>query len=466
MAEGMKIAVIGAGGVRTPLIVDAMARRQARLGLTELALMDIDGPRLELISELLPKDAPFHLSPTTDARQALSGANYVITTFRVGGIASRVVDETVPLGYGVLGQETTGPGGFAMAMRSIPVLLGYIELMREVCPDAWLINFANPAGLMAEAAVRLGGWRRTVGICDAPEGMARVAAAVLRADPREIYLDYFGLNHLGWVRSVQHGGVDHLPQLIGLIRQLGGMPGLPFSADFITSLGMIPNEYLFYYYYARQAVDNLLKSGATRGQQLVALNDAFFDRLAWLADEGDVVAMQEAHREYLRERGESYMVRETGAPHQMPDLGPAFAAALEGEGYAGIALDVIEGLSGCAATGGAGRHMVVNIPNEGAIPQMAEDAVVEIPAYIGADLVRPLAVRPVPAEQLSLMQGVKAYERLTIEAVGGASTGGAGSRAAAIHALTVHPLVRDASLAEKILDGYIAGHGKLFPELK
>ncbi|MCU0509685.1 MAG: hypothetical protein MUC34_15095, partial [Anaerolineae bacterium] len=150
---------------------------------------------------------------------------FVITTFRVGGIGARALDETIPLGHGVLGQETTGPGGFAMAMRSIPVLLGYIDLMREECPDAWLINFANPAGLMAEAATRVGGWRRTVGICDAPEGMLRVAAAVLGAQPAEVQLDYFGLNHLGWVRGVRVGRKDYLPDLIQMIVAAGGMPG-------------------------------------------------------------------------------------------------------------------------------------------------------------------------------------------------------------------------------------------------
>ncbi len=245
-----------------------------------------------------------------------------------------------------------------------------------------------------------------------------------------------------------------------MIRGFGGLPGLPFSADFIASLGMIPNEYLFYYYHGRQAVENLLRAGTTRGQQLVALNEALFDRLAWLADEGDTAGMLEAHRAYLHERGDSYMVRETGAAHDLGALGPAFQAALEGEGYAGIALDVIEGLSGKGA-----RHMVVNVPNGGAIPQMEQDAVVEIPAYIGRDLVRPLAVGPVPPEQLSLMQAVKAYERLTIEAVR------SGSRAAAVHALAVHPLVRDVRVAERILDGYIEGHGSAarggsFPELR
>nr|MCU0510531.1 6-phospho-beta-glucosidase [Anaerolineae bacterium] len=219
----MKIAVIGAAGVRTPLIVDAMIRRAGRLGLSELALMDIDGPRLEVIGQLLPA-APFAVTPTTDARVALRGADFVITTFRVGGIAARALDETIPLGHSVLGQETTGPGGFAMAMRSIPVLLGYIALMREECPDAWLINFANPAGLMAEGATRLGGWQRTVGICDAPEGMLRVAAAVLGAQPSEVQLDYFGLNHLGWVRGVRVGRKDYLPDLIQMIVAAGGMP--------------------------------------------------------------------------------------------------------------------------------------------------------------------------------------------------------------------------------------------------
>jgi 6-phospho-beta-glucosidase len=432
-----------------------MARRQDHLGLDTLSLMDIDGPRLELIGQLLPQDAPFKITQTTDAVQALTGADYVITTFRVGGIAARVVDEIVPLRHGVLGQETTGPGGFAMALRSIPVLLGYLELMRMACPDAWLVNFANPAGLMAEAAIGLGHWDRTIGICDAPEGMTRVAAAVLGADPREIYLDYFGLNHLGWVRGVHHGGTDHLPRLIEMLRALGGLPGLPFSMDFVASLGMIPNEYLFYYYHSRQAVANLLEAGVTRGQQLVALNEAFFDRLAWLADEGDVTGMAAAHRQYLHERGDSYMARETGEKHDLGALGPALAAAIEGEGYAGIALDVIEALSGKGA-----RHLVVNVPNNGAIPEMAVDAVVEIPAYIGPDLIRPLAVCPVPAEQLALMQAVKAYERLSIRAVA------EGSRAAALHALAVHPLVADVHLAEQILDGYVAGHGALFPELK
>ena len=407
----MKIAILGAGGVRTPLIVSALARRQANLGLTDLALMDIDGPRLRLIGRLLPTPG-FTVTTTVDAAEALAGADFVITTFRVGGIAARAVDEAVPLRYDVLGQETTGPGGFAMALRSIPVLLGYLDLMREHCPRAWLINFANPAGLMAEAATRLGNWQRTVGICDAPESMLRVAAAILQAAPEEVYLDYFGLNHLGWVRGVQVAGRNHLPGLIAMVCASGGMPGLPFAPDFIESLGMIPNEYLYYYYHSREAVENLRRVVRPRGQQLVALNDALFATLARLAEQGDVDGMREAHERYLRQRGDTYMTRETGSAHDLSSLDPAVLAAIAGEGYAGIALDVIEALSG-----GRPRQMVLNVPNAGAIPSMDGDAVVEIPAHVSADMVRPLAVGDVPAEQLGLMLQVKAYERLTIAAI-------------------------------------------------
>jgi 6-phospho-beta-glucosidase len=254
----MKIAILGAAGVRTPLIVQALIERQERLGLSDLALMDIDSDHLELIAALATpvgreKKARFSINPTTDARVALYGADFVITTFRVGGIASRVVDERVPLSYGVLGQETTGPGGFAMGMRTIPVLLDTLQLMGQVCPHAWLINFANPAGMMAEAAIRVAGWPRAVGICDSPAGMQRMAAALVGAPSEQVFLDYFGLNHLGWIRSVIYQGEDVLPAFLHRIQQAGGMPGLPFSIDLMLEMGMIPNEYLYYYYSSQPA---------------------------------------------------------------------------------------------------------------------------------------------------------------------------------------------------------------------
>jgi 6-phospho-beta-glucosidase len=458
----MKIAVLGAAGVRTPLIIEAVGRRQERLGLTELALMDIDGERLGLIDALTAMPEPgfrSKLTFTTDAPAALSGADFVITTFRAGGIDSRVIDEQVPLGHGVLGQETTGPGGFAMGLRSIPVLLAYVKLMAELCPAAWLINFANPAGMLAEAATRNGGWSRTVGICDSPQVVTRIAAALLRLPADEIFLDYFGLNHLGWSRAVIHNQRDYLPQLIDMIQNLGQVPGIPFDPDLIAALQMIPNEYLYYYYSSRQAVQHILESGGGRGEQVAALNRRLFDELKQRHVAGDLAGMREAYEAYLRQRGESYMTRETGLRQHGPLEAVAGAApagdAAEGEGYAGVALDLIEALSGARP-----RQMILNVPNQGAIQGMAADAVVEVPAFVSRGLVRPLAVGAVPEGCLGLMSEVKVYERLTIAAAQ------EGSYALARQALAVHPLLRDFTLAGTILDEYRARHGNAFPQLK
>jgi 6-phospho-beta-glucosidase len=452
----MKIAVLGAGGVRTPMLVAAMAERRASLGLTELALMDIDAERLASIAALLGETTRgFDVDVTTDSRAALSRADFVITTFRVGGLRARIADERIPLRHGVLGQETTGPGGFAMALRSIPVLLGYIGQMRELCPDAWLVNFANPAGLLAQAAVDAGGWSKTVGICDAPSAMQRVAAAVMNVQPDALDLDYFGLNHLGWLRAVRHAGVDHLPRLIAMLRSLGGMPGLPFAPDFVAGLGMIPNEYLYYYYFARTAVDNLRKAPQTRGEVIAALNDKLFADLASLRRRNDLAGMRQAHARYLDRRHETYMANETGGQGHLHGLDAAVLPALMGQGYAGVALDLIEALAGRGA-----RQMILNVPNAGAIHGMAEGDVVETSAYVSRGAVRPLATGAVPPHCLGLMQQVKAYERLTVEAAV------EGAYAKALLALTVHPLVQDRNVAQAILDDYHVAHAGLWPELQ
>jgi len=342
-----------------------------------------------------------------------------------------------------------------MAMRTIPILLDYIETMREVCPDAWLINFANPAGLLAEAAITAGGWRRTVGICDAPEGMRRVAAVLFAIAPDALYLDYFGLNHLGWVRAAVHGGQDLLPRFMAMLRAAGTMPGLPFDTEFIASLGMIPNEYLFYYYHSREAVENLLRQDKTRGEQIANWNALLFDELRTLRAAGDLPGMQRVYRAYLEQRGGSYMAAETGHAHDLAGLDPAIVRALAGEGYAGIALDLIEGL-----TGAVPRQMILNVPNAGAIHGMGAGDVVEIPAFVGRGMVRPLAVGDVPRGPLGLMQEVKAYEQLTIAAAT------EGSYAKALQALALHPLVQDVAVAKAILDGYRVGHGASFPALQ
>jgi 6-phospho-beta-glucosidase len=455
----MKITVLGAAGVRTPLIVRAMLLRQKQLGLKELALMDIDGDHLEIIGALTRPlesgaDIQFKITRTTDAHSALQDADFVISTFRVGGIQSRAIDERTALNHGLLGQETTGPGGFALGMRSIPVLLEYIRQMRDLCPNAWLINFANPSGMLTEAAINSGGWQKTVGICDGPADIKKVAAAAIHAPQEEIHLGYFGLNHLGWVRSILYEKKDILPQLIEMINSAGGIPGLPFEPQLITWLGMIPNDYLYFYYSSRQAVQNILKAGQCRGEMVAALNVELFNDLRKLMHAGDLERMQTLYEQFLSRRMKSLMVNETGAEHNLDQFKPGLLDSLESEGYAGVALDLIESLIGYRE-----REMILNIPNQGNIAGMSDADVVEIPARVSKGSIQPLKVGNIPDHCLGLMKQIKEYERLTISAAV------QGSYIKALMALTIHPLVGDYSLAKMLLDEYIQKYSPFFPVL-
>jgi 6-phospho-beta-glucosidase len=362
-------------------------------------------------------------------------------------MAARVLDERLPLAHGLLGQETTGAGGFAMAMRTLPVLLNVIERMRRLCPQAWLVNFANPSGLLAEAA-RRAGWVRSLGICDAPSTMHHLAARLLDVPAGEVYLDYFGLNHLGWVRRVLHRGEDYLPTFLSMIRAAGGFPGLPFEPDLLHELGMLPNEYLKYYYFTRQTVEALQAVPRTRGEFLLELNEEARRDLADLLARGETQATVERYRAYLRRRGETRLEgteESTALPSGMEE---------DGGGYADVALDVIEALSG-----GGQRVLIVNTPGQGAVDGMAPEDVVEIPVLVRADGLQPLAVGPIPGHALGLMLRVKAYERLTIEAAA------EGSRSKALLALTLHPLVADASRARLLLEEMERAHASTFPRL-
>ena len=389
----MKITIIGGAGLRTPIIIKAILARQNRLNIHELVLMDIDEERLELIGAITSpiENSPntkFQITRTTDPIIALKDADFVITTFRVGGIESRIIDERVPLNHGILGQETTGPGGFAMGLRSIPVILEYVNLMRDLCPNAWLINFANPAGMLTEAVIRRSGWRRVVGICDGPSSMKLVISALLNANPEDVYLDYFGLNHLGWIKRIIYQNRDYLPDLIEQLKSSKEIPGLPFDPELIINLGMIPNEYLYYYYYGHQAVNNILKAGVSRGEQIVKINLSLLDELKQNYTMQNFSGMQNAYQLYLHRRSDSYMVNETGKTHDLSALEPDIVETLSDEGYAGVALNLIEAL-------GSEKPIVqiLNVPNNGSINNLDEKDVVEIPALVMHDQIQPYDCR-------------------------------------------------------------------------
>lgn len=455
----MKIAIIGAAGLRTPLILKSILARQNALNLQELTLMDIDGERLELVGALTQSfeesiKSSVTIRRTTDPKIALTDADFVITTFRVGGIESRVIDERVPLSHGIIGQETTGPGGFAMGIRSIPVILDYVKLISKCCPNAWLINFANPAGMLTEAVVRYTSLTRVVGICDAPSSMHRVISALLKSKPEDVYLDYFGLNHLGWIKQVICQNRDHLHDLINLIRESGSVPGLPFDPQLIIDLELIPNEYLYYYYYAKQSVNNILKSEKCRGEQITRFNVDLLKTLGEKFKYKDLHGMEADYEAYLNMRGETYMLSETGRKQDLSILKSEVINSIMDEGYAGVALNLIEALS----SEKSGIH-ILNIPNQGAIHGLGDLDVVEIPAFVNRDHIQPIAIGDIPAHCLGLMMQVKKYERLTIEAAIKKSY------YKALLALTIHPLVQDYSTAKVVLNDYIRQHRGYFPDL-
>jgi 6-phospho-beta-glucosidase len=459
----MKLTFIGAGGVRTPLVIESVMGFQDRISLDKLCLMDIDTDRLDLIRmvsevRLADRSPNFEIEWTSDPKNAIRGSDFIVMTLRSGGMASRMIDEQIPLKYEVLGQETTGPGGFAMAMRTIPVILDYIEMINELAPNAWLINFSNPAGINTEASSRVGRFERVVGICDNPSAMQREIAAHLGVPSERPFFEYYGLNHLGWMSGVFLDGKNFVPELISEFKKRG-IPWhwLPFHVELIEALGVIPNEYLLFYYYPRKSVENYLKAGQSRAQQILPFVEELYETLRRIqTDKLDSSTIMEAYVHYQNQRDGTYMSIETGEPNPVEekesedDLMDSAA-----EGYSGVMLRLIEALTQDKST-----NIILNVPNRGAIPEMSENDVVEVNCYVRDGVVRPFAIGSIPDHALGLMKRVKAYERLTIEAAV------EGSYSTAVKALALHPLVPSYEIGKSILDDYIVGHGKHFPTLR
>jgi 6-phospho-beta-glucosidase len=337
-------------------------------------------------------------------------------------------------------------------MRTIPVLLDYVRKMEEFCPEAWLLNFANPSGMLAESILRVAAWERAVGICDGPSSMRHAAAKILQVRAEDIYLDYFGLNHLGWIRKILFNGMDFLPQFLQQMEN-GNIPQeLPFSLHTFRSLKMIPNEYNYYFYSAKKSVNLILQAEKSRGEQIAEMNHQFFNDLKKYKD--DDIALSRLYQRYLKMRWATYMKTETGNPKEDFEASSEEIQTMAEEGYAGVALDLIEGLMGLRS-----QILILNTLNKGAIDGLPADSSVEVPVYVNSGLVRPMNVGLIPDECLALMKLVKSFERLTIEAAVEANY------EKALHALTIHPLVADETLAEKILGGYIEAHGDNFPKL-
>ncbi|WDR03126.1 6-phospho-beta-glucosidase [Devosia algicola] len=444
----MKLALIGGGGVRAPLFVQSALRRADNIGLNEICLMDTNQAQLDIFGGLCRHlarrgNSPVTISTTTDVNVALQGAKFVVTTIRPGGIDGRIIDEDIALRHGVLGQETTGAGGFAMALRSIPVILQYAEKMTQICPDAWLLNFTNPAGLVTQA-LRNAGFSRSVGICDSANGAQNAVAAWLGLDPQSVAADLFGLNHLSFSRAVTVKGRNVLSELLANDEFLNKTSLNVFEPDVVRIHNMWINEYLYYFYYADKAL-TAQQSGGARGREIKALNVELNQQLAAIDPNADPDAALQIYFNYENRRSGSYMKsawqdRSTLAAH-------AGKAESDGEGYAGVALDIISALSG-----GPEIHTGLNVPNGDTIIGLRPDDVVEVTCRIDSNGIHPKPVGAMPEGQSYLVQSVKRYERLTVEAVADRN------RTLAVEALVAHPLVQTYSRAKPLVADYLDAH--------
>jgi 6-phospho-beta-glucosidase len=432
----MKLTIVGGGGFRVPLVYGALLEKKERLGLEEVVLHDIDANRLERIGAVLEglaaeRGAQLSFRFTTDLVDAVQGADFVFCAIRVGQLEGRVVDEDVPLGLGVLGQETTGPGGICFALRTIPVMVRLAETMAKHAPNAWLINFTNPAGMVTEAVQQVLG-DRAVGICDSPSGLCRRVAAAVGRDAEDLWFDYFGLNHLGWLRGVRDaGGTQLLDGLLEDEQRLNGFEeGRLFGGEWLRSLAMIPNEYLYYFYYAADTVNAIRGSTASRGAFLLEQQRAFYARSG-----GDALADWRATR---HDRERTYMAEArsaAGDDHEHDNDTNA--------GYEAEAMAVLE-----AIALNSRQVLILNTANRSALPFLDERAVVEVPCVVGRAGPVPMAMGQVPAHARALVEMMKDVERTTIDAAL------LGSRELAVKALSLHPLVPSVTTAREIFDGY------------
>ena len=425
----MKIAVIGGAGVRTPLLVSGLTHSD--LPIDEIALYDIDRERLPIIGQLASHMAggAARIATSDSVADCVTGADFVFTSIRVGGLEQRIRDEAVSQRHGVVGQETVGPAGFAMAARTIPHMVRYAREISRAAPRAWIINFTNPVGMVTEAMRTE--TDRVIGICDTPTELFGAVAQTLELDPSQCVFDYFGLNHLGWLREVYRGGVPQLRRLWNRPDRLQGIYRVPlFDPAALRALELLPTEYVYYYDQPARAFENVRRAGQTRGQAIAELTRVLFESLR--TPRADTVTL---YTSYLWTRSAGYMMIESGSDEPAT---PARASGLSG--YDRIALSVVRAIHQNTNT-----IIPLSVPNHGNIPDLLDRDVVEVPCVVSANGAGPLHVGRVPDDIAPLLAAVKEYERLTVRAALAQSMG------AATEALAHNPLLPDRATAVRLI---------------
>ncbi|PAZ12577.1 6-phospho-beta-glucosidase [Streptomyces sp. SA15] len=469
----MRLTILGGGGFRVPLVYRALLGDRGEGRVTAVTLYDLDASRLTAIRKVLADQTAGHADPpsvtvTTDLDEAVTGADFVFSAIRVGGLAGRAADERIALEEGVLGQETVGAGGISYGLRTVPVALEIARRIAALAPDAWVINFTNPAGLVTEAmTAHLGD--RVIGICDSPVGLGRRVAGALGVDPARTRLDYVGLNHLGWLCGLYADGRDLLPSLLADEAALTSFEeGKLFGADLLRTLGALPNEYLHYYYFHRESVGSARAAEQTRGAFLHSQQQRFYDALSTDPASTDPVSTDPVSRDSMSgavgglpapraawkawdatrlEREVTYMAENRDAV----GMGERDSCDLESGGYEQVALSLMRAIALDERTA-----LILNVRNRGRIPVLDDDAVIEVPCHVDANGARPIGGAPLPDHGRGLVCSVKEVERAVIRAATSRD------RAHAVRALTVHPLIDSYAVARRLLDAY----QRHFPELR
>ncbi|MGL5041497.1 MAG: 6-phospho-beta-glucosidase [Culicoidibacterales bacterium] len=437
MAKGIKIVTIGGGSSYTPELVEGFIKRFAELPVRELWLVDIEAgkEKLEIVGAMAKRmvkaagvDCTVHL--TLDRQLALKDADFVTTQFRVGLLEARKKDERIPLSHGMIGQETNGAGGMFKAFRTVPVILDIVNDMKTLCPNAWLIDFTNPAGMVTEAVLRYGNWEKVIGLCNVPVGAIKIVEEVLETTEKDLFFKFAGLNHLHWHRVWDNKGVEKTKELIDTFYGPGAKPAklveniqnMKFVHEQIRHLGMLPCPYHRYYYMTGEMLEEEIeafKKNGTRAEIVKKLEDSLFE-----------------------------LYKDPNLAHKPEEL-----SKRGGAHYSDAACEIINSIYN-----NKGTHMVVSTRNNGAIADLPYDCAVEITSVIGANGAQPLNWGKFPAAQRGLLQAMKAMEELTIEA---AVTGDYDT---AMAAFIANPLVVSGEGARVVLDELLLAHEEHLPQ--
>ncbi|MED4228771.1 6-phospho-beta-glucosidase [Neobacillus cucumis] len=436
MTKGVKIVTIGGGSSYTPELMEGFIKRYDELPIREIWLVDIEvgKEKLEIVGEMAqrmwdasPYDVKVHL--TLDRREALKDADFVTTQFRVGLLNARIKDERIPLSYGMVGQETNGAGGIFKAFRTIPVILSIVEDMKELCPNAWLINFTNPSGMVTDAIVRYGKWEKVIGLCNVPVNAIIAEPKLIGKKPEELIHSFAGLNHFHWHRVQDLTGKDITSEIIDKMYDGdSGIPtnihAMPFFKEQLKQMNLIPCGYHRYYYRYEEMLNHMVEeyndsNVGTRAQQVKQTEAELFE-----------------------------LYKDPNLDHKPEQL-----AKRGGAHYSDAACETIASIYGNKNT-----HIVVSTKNNGAVPDLAPDDVVEVSAYIGSAGARPIAFGSLQPAERGWLQVMKNMELVVEEA---AVTG---NYALALQAFIINPLIPSGETAKRVLDELLIAHKKYLPQ--